>query len=66
MIHPYIDCMIRLAQTGLKADQIARITCPTGEGVGSSPVGTLGRQAPPALGLCRQILHALLHGGRVL
>jgi 2-methylcitrate dehydratase PrpD len=33
MIHPYIDCMIRLAQTGLKADQIARIICPTGEGL---------------------------------
>ena len=33
MIHPYIDCMIRLAETGLKADQIARITCPTGEGL---------------------------------
>lgn len=33
MIHPYIDCMIRLAQTGLRADQIVRITCPTGEGL---------------------------------
>jgi 2-methylcitrate dehydratase PrpD len=33
MIHPYIDCMIRLAKTGLAADQIARITCPTGEGL---------------------------------
>lgn len=33
MIHPYIDCMIRLAQTGIDPDSIARITCPTGEGL---------------------------------
>jgi 2-methylcitrate dehydratase PrpD len=33
MIHPYIDCMIRLAAQGVKADQIQRIECPTGEGL---------------------------------
>jgi 2-methylcitrate dehydratase PrpD len=33
MIHPYIDCMIRLAATGLPADQIKAITCPTGAGL---------------------------------
>jgi 2-methylcitrate dehydratase PrpD len=33
MIHPYIDCMIRLAKSGIAADRIARITCPTGEGL---------------------------------
>jgi 2-methylcitrate dehydratase PrpD len=33
MIHPYIDCMIRLAATGLHADDIVRITCPTGAGL---------------------------------
>lgn len=33
MIHPYIDCMIRLAATGIAADDIAHITCPTGEGL---------------------------------
>lgn len=33
MIHPYIDCMIRLAATGISADQIASITCPTGAGL---------------------------------
>jgi len=33
MIHPYVDCMIRLAATGLAADDILRITCPTGEGL---------------------------------
>ncbi len=33
MIHPYIDCMIRLAATGLPADRIRAITCPTGEGL---------------------------------
>lgn len=33
MIHPYIDCMIRLAATGIKADDIRAITCPTGEGL---------------------------------
>ena len=33
MIHPYIDCMIRLAKQGIKADDIERILCPTGEGL---------------------------------
>jgi 2-methylcitrate dehydratase PrpD len=33
MIHPYIDCMIRLAEQGVAADDIASITCPTGEGL---------------------------------
>lgn len=33
MIHPYIDCMIRLARSGIRADQIRAITCPTGEGL---------------------------------
>lgn len=33
MIHPYIDCMIRLAATGITADEISAITCPTGEGL---------------------------------
>lgn len=33
MIHPYIDCMIRLAATGIRADDIRAITCPTGEGL---------------------------------
>lgn len=33
MIHPYVDCMRRLAGTGIAADDIAQITCPTGEGL---------------------------------
>jgi 2-methylcitrate dehydratase PrpD len=33
MIHPYVDCMRRLAGTGVRADQIRRIVCPTGEGL---------------------------------
>jgi 2-methylcitrate dehydratase PrpD len=33
MIHPYIDCMIRLAARGIAADDILSITCPTGEGL---------------------------------
>ncbi|MEM6491370.1 MAG: MmgE/PrpD family protein [Pseudomonadota bacterium] len=33
MIHPYIDCMIRLARTGVAPDQIQKIVCPTGEGL---------------------------------
>jgi 2-methylcitrate dehydratase PrpD len=33
MIHPYIDCMIRLAAMGVDAERIVRITCPTGEGL---------------------------------
>ena len=33
MIHPYIDCMIELRRRGIKADQIIRISCKTGEGL---------------------------------
>lgn len=33
MIHPYIDCMIRLAERGVDADQILDIECETGEGL---------------------------------
>ncbi len=33
MIHPYIDCMIRLAEQGVAADDIAAIECETGEGL---------------------------------
>jgi 2-methylcitrate dehydratase PrpD len=33
MIHPYVDCMIRLAATGLQAEEIRAVICPTGEGL---------------------------------
>lgn len=33
MIHPYIDCTIRLAQQGVKADDIVSVVCETGEGL---------------------------------
>ena len=33
MIHPYIDCMLELRKRGIKAEQISRITCKTGEGL---------------------------------
>ena len=33
MIHPYIDCMIRLGHDGADADKIEAIVCETGEGL---------------------------------
>lgn len=33
MIHPYIDCMIRLAAQGVRAEDIVSIECETGEGL---------------------------------
>jgi 2-methylcitrate dehydratase PrpD len=33
MIHPYIDCMIRLAEQGVQADDIVTVECETGEGL---------------------------------
>jgi 2-methylcitrate dehydratase PrpD len=33
MIHPYIDCAIRLAKRGVKAEDVAEITCEVAEGV---------------------------------
>ena len=32
MTHPYIDCALRLAARGVKADEIAEIVCEVGEG----------------------------------
>jgi len=33
MIHPYIDCMVRLAAEGVQADDIDTIVCEAGEGL---------------------------------
>ena len=33
MIHPYIDCMVRLGQQGIDPGDIVDILCPTGEGL---------------------------------
>lgn len=33
MIHPYVDCMIRLGKMGLDAEDIVDILCETGEGL---------------------------------
>jgi len=33
MIHPYIDCTIRLAQRGIRGEDIVAIVCETGEGL---------------------------------
>lgn len=33
MIHPYVDCMIRLAREGVDPDEIESILCPTGQGL---------------------------------
>jgi 2-methylcitrate dehydratase PrpD len=33
MIHPYIDCTIRLAQQGVRGEDIESIVCETGEGL---------------------------------
>jgi len=57
MIHPYIDCARRLGRDGVHADDIEKILCDTGEGL----VHRLW-----AFGLRRQILHAVLHGARLL
>src|SRR3546814_17367660 len=33
MIHPYIDCTIRLAQQGIRSDDLVSVVCETGEGL---------------------------------
>jgi 2-methylcitrate dehydratase PrpD len=49
MIHPYIDCMIRLAAKGIDPDRITRIVCPTGEGLVHRLWEPLaGKHAPPS------------------
>ncbi len=48
MIHPYIDCMIELADDGIDADEIESIVCPTGEGLVHRLWEPLaGKHAPP-------------------
>lgn len=49
MIHPYIDCMIELAEQGVSADDIKAIRCPTGEGLVHRLWEPLsGKQKPPS------------------
>jgi 2-methylcitrate dehydratase PrpD len=48
MIHPYIDCAIRLAARGVTADEIVEIECDTAEGIVHRLWEPLARkQAPP-------------------
>ncbi|MDH5749563.1 MAG: MmgE/PrpD family protein [Rhodospirillales bacterium] len=49
MIHPYIDCMIRLAKEGIDAERIESIVCETGEGLVHRLWEPLaGKHAPPS------------------
>jgi 2-methylcitrate dehydratase PrpD len=48
MIHPYIDCAIRLARRGVTADEIVEIECETAEGIVHRLWEPLaGKQTPP-------------------
>ena len=48
MIHPYIDCAIRLAKRGVKAEEIDEIVCETAEGIVHRLWEPLAdKQAPP-------------------
>ncbi|HXP94716.1 MAG TPA: MmgE/PrpD family protein [Candidatus Binatia bacterium] len=48
MIHPYIDCAIRLAARGIRAEEIAEIVCETAEGIVHRLWEPLAdKQAPP-------------------
>ncbi len=48
MIHPYIDCAVRLAARGVSADEIVAIECDTAEGIVHRLWEPLaGKQAPP-------------------
>jgi 2-methylcitrate dehydratase PrpD len=48
MIHPYIDCAIRLAGRGVRAEEIVAIECDTAEGIVHRLWEPLaGKQAPP-------------------
>lgn len=48
MIHPYIDCAIRLAARGVTADEIVAIECDTAEGIVHRLWEPLaGKQTPP-------------------
>ncbi len=48
MIHPYIDCAVRLAARGVRADEIVSIECDTAEGIVHRLWEPLpGKQSPP-------------------
>jgi 2-methylcitrate dehydratase PrpD len=48
MIHPYIDCAVRLAARGVRADEIVEIECDTAEGIVHRLWEPLaGKQTPP-------------------
>ncbi len=50
MIHPYIDCAIRLAESGVSADDIVDIECDTGEGLVDRLWEPLGNKQRPLSG----------------
>ena len=66
MTQPFIDCAIRLADDGVRADDVARDRVRGRRGHGPPSVGAARRQAPAADAVCREVQHAVLHRRRVL
>lgn len=50
MIHPYIDCMLRLRERGVDADDIVEVECETGEGLVHRLWEPLAEKQRPASG----------------
>lgn len=50
MIHPYIDCMLRLRERGIHADEIVEVECETGEGLVHRLWEPLAEKQRPASG----------------
>ena len=65
MTQPFIDCAIRLAAEGVRADDIVSIACKVGEGTVHRLWEPLHEKHRPPNGYAGKVLDALLHGGRL-
>ena len=66
MTQPFIDCAIRLAESGVSRRRSSRDRVRRGRGHGPPVVGAARRQAPATDVLCREVQHAVLHRRRLL
>ena len=65
MTQPFIDCAIKLADDGVRAEDITDIVCEVAEGTVHRLWEPLAVEAPAAHAVCGEVQHALLHGGRL-
>jgi len=65
MTQPYVDCARRLAEKGVRAEEVVEVILRGRGRHGAPALGAARRQAAPAQRLLRQVQPALLHRRRI-